>query len=145
MRTKIGLLIALCFLAYGLIRIGVGSALLAQAQGLIAFDDLAKAVGDVKTFIDARIDKQIVAFSVSGYFIYIFIMGVILVAGAIGTLFYKRWGTLLLVVYLTLHGALFVDFQEINPKIIGFIIQIVMLIVLTYLRPSKIAMRASAA
>lgn len=39
-------------------------------------------------------------------------------------------------VYLALHAALFINFQEINPKILGLVLKAVMLFALVYLRPS---------
>jgi len=36
-----------------------------------------------------------------------------------------------------MHAALFVNFQEINPKILGLILQIILLLYLYYLMPAK--------
>ena len=137
MLRKIGLLMALLLLGYGVIRIGVGGALLAQSQGLIDIAELANATGEVKSFMDVRADKQILPFSLAGYFIYILVMGVALTVGAIGVFRYKRWGFVLIGVYLALHAALFLNFQEINPKLIGLAVQFAMLVSLLYLRPPR--------
>lgn len=137
MLRKVGLLIVLLLLGYGVIRICVGSVLLAQTLGAIDLAELAKAVAEVKSFIEVRADKQILPFSLHSYFTYIVIMGMSLTAGAVGIIRYKRWGFALLGVYLSLHAALFVNFKEINPKIIGLAIQFLMLIALLYLRPPK--------
>jgi hypothetical protein len=62
-------------------------------------------------------------------------MGVLLSAGAAGALARNQWGYNTLGVYLLMHAALFVNFQEINPKLIGLLLQIVMLFLLYYLIP----------
>ena len=59
MKHILGLLIALVFLGYGVVRIGVGAALLAQTSEILNVLDLAEGVADVKTFIDARANEQL--------------------------------------------------------------------------------------
>jgi hypothetical protein len=133
----LGLAIVALLFGYGLIRIGVGALLLAQSVDLIHVTDLADAIAEVKRFTEARADKELVSFSVSGYSVYIMVMGLLLAAGAAGVFCYKRWGFILLGLYLSMHAALFVNYQEINPKLITLALQIVMLIVLVYLRPPR--------
>ena len=137
MKNKIGLLIAILLLGYGLIRIGVGGALLAQTFEIVNFSDLSEAILEVNQFINTRASEQIIPFTLPGYLIYILVMGILLSTGAIGTIARKRWGFILLWIYLSGHAALFINFQEINPKLIGLALQIILLIVLTYLRPPK--------
>lgn len=137
MKNKIGLLIAFILLGYGLIRIGVGGALLTQTLEIINFSDLAEATLEVKEFINVRVSEQIIPFSLAGYFSYILVMGVLLSIGAVGIMVRKRWGFILLWIYIGTHAALFINFLEINPKIIVLLLQVIMLIVLNYLRPSK--------
>ena len=119
MKNKIGLLIAILLLSYGLIRIGVGGALLAQTLEIINFSDLTEATLEVKQFINIRASEQIISFTLTGYFTYILIMGLLLTVGAIGAITRKRFGYISLWVYIAMHAALFINFQEINPKIIG--------------------------
>jgi hypothetical protein len=135
MKRIIGLIIAILLLGYGMMRIGVGASLLAQNLAVINFLDLADGVADVKVFIDARVNDQILPFSLNGYFGYIFAMGVLLSVGASGAIARKKWGYTTLVVYLALHAALFVNFKEINPKLIVLLLQTVMLFLLYYLIP----------
>jgi len=137
MRRIIGLSIAILFLGYGLVRIGVGGALLAQSLGMVDFTELADAISEVRLFIDARANKQIFPFSVPAYFAYIMAMGIVLATGAIGAIARRRWGHALLGIYLAMHAALFVNFQEINPKLIGLVVTAVMLFALVYLRPPR--------
>ena len=137
MKAKIGLLISIIFLGYGLIRIGVGGALLAQTLEVLNFSDLAEAALEVKEFIDARAGEQIIPFTPIGYFTYILVMGLLLSIGAVGTIVRKRWGFILLWAYIGTHAALFINFQEINPKIIVLVLQVILLVVLNYLRPPK--------
>ena len=137
MRRILGLSIAILFLGYGLVRVGVGGALLAQSLGLVDFTELADATSEVKLFIDARANEQIFPFSISAYFAYIMVMGAMLVTGATGAIVRRQWGHMLLGIYLAMHAALFVNFQEINPKLIGLIVTAVMLFALVYLRPPR--------
>ena len=137
MKNKIGLLIAILLLGYGLIRIGVGGALLAQTLEIINFSDLTEATLEVKQFINTRASEQIIPFTLTGYFTYILVMGILLTIGAVGTIARRRWGFIFLWIYLATHAALFINFQEINPKIIVLVLQVILLFVLIYLRPPK--------
>jgi hypothetical protein len=135
LKRIMGLFIAILLLGYGVVRIGVGALLLAQTLDIITFPDLAEGVAEVKTFIDARANDQIFPFSVPGYFGYILVMGGLLAAGAVGAIARYRWGYSLLGIYLVMHAALFVNFQEVNPKLVVLILQAIMLFALYYLRP----------
>ena len=137
MKNKIGLFITLLLLSYGLIRMGVGGALLAQTLEFINFPELAVATLEVKEFINIRASEQIIPFSLKGYFTYIILMGLLLSFGAFCTIVRWRWGFILLWIYIGMHAALFVNFLEINPKIIVLVLQVILLCVLKYLRPFK--------
>jgi hypothetical protein len=137
MKNKIGLLIVILLLGYGIIRIGVGAALLSQTFEIVSSSDLAEATLKVKQFIDIRADKQIIPFTLTGYFSYILVMGILLTAGAIGAISRRKWGFILLWIYLANHAALFINFQEINRKLFVLALQVVLLFLLIYLRPSK--------
>lgn len=63
MKNKIGLLIAIILLGYGLIRIGVGGALLAQTLEIVNFSELAEATLEVKEFISIRAGEQLIPFT----------------------------------------------------------------------------------
>lgn len=135
MKSKIGLLIAMLLLGYGLIRIGVGGALLAQTLEIINFSEFADASLEVKEFINTRASEQLIPFTLTGYFTYILVMGILLSIGAVYTAVRKRWGFILLWMYIGMHAALFINFLEINPKIIVLVLQLILLISLNYLRP----------
>ena len=135
LKRSLGIVIALLLLGYGLVRIGVGALLLAQTLGTINFPDLANAVAEVDVFIVARASYQLLSFSLEGYFLYIVAMGVLLSAGAAGTIARASWGFTTLGVYIAMHAALFINFQEINPKLVGLLAQIVLLLILYYLMP----------
>ena len=131
----IGIVIAILLLGYGVVRMGVGALLLAQTLDIVNFPDLAEANAEVKIFIDARANHQILPFSLNGYHGYILAMGVLLSAGAGGVIARAQWGFKTLGVYMVMHAALFVNFQEINPKLLVLILQIIMLFTLYYLMP----------
>ena len=116
-------------------RVGVGALLLAQTLEAINFPDLADAVAEVDVFIVARASYQLLPFSLEGYFLYIVAMGVLLSAGAAGIIACFSWGFTTLGVYIAMHAALFINFQEINPKLLGLFAQLVMLLVLYYPMP----------
>ena len=116
-------------------RVGVGALLLAQTLEAINFPDLADAVAEVDVFIVARASYQLLPFSLEGYFLYIIAMGVLLSAGAAGIVARFSWGFTTLGVYIAMHAALFINFQEINPKLLGLFAQIVTLLILHYLMP----------
>ncbi len=136
-KAGIGWLVAAAFLAYGMIRLVVGGLLIAQAVGALDFAEFRTILGEVETFIGARTERQWIAFSPAGYFAYIATMGAVLTAGAIGAFRRRRWGHALIALYLVLHAALFVNFQEINPKLINLGVTIVMLLVLVWARPAR--------
>jgi len=133
----LGTTVALCLLGYGVVRIGVGTLLLAQSSGIIDYPDLSDGVTEVNLFIVSRANDQILTFSLNGYFLYIVAMGILLSAGALGIISRARWGFKTLALYIGMHAALFVNFQEINPKILGLILQIILLLYLYYLMPAK--------
>jgi hypothetical protein len=136
-KNTIGLLTAILLLGYGLIRIGVGASLLAQTLEIINFSEFADAILEVKEFISIRASDQIIPFTLTGYFAYILLMGVLLTIGAVGTIVRRRWGFILLWIYIGAHAALFINYLEINPKLIGLVLQVILLFGLKYLRPSK--------
>lgn len=135
MKRIIGTFIAMLLLGYGVVRIGVGASLMAQTLEAVSFPDLADGVAEVKVFIDARANDQIIPFSLNGYFAYILTLGVLLSAGAVGALVRSQWGYNTLGIYLLMHAALFVNFQEVNPKLIVLVLQVLMLFLMYYLIP----------
>lgn len=139
MKKTVGMLLCLLLLGYGLVRIGVGTALLAQELTWINFPELAEALADMRVFFDARADRQLLPLNMAAYNGYILGMGLVLTAGAAGVICYQRWGFVLLAVYLLMHAALFVNFQEftLNKKLFWLVMQCVVLLVLVYLRPAR--------
>ena len=133
----LGLLIIAALVGYGLVRVGVGAALLAQALALVDFPDLAAAVTEVAQFLGERAELALIPISVPTYFVYIMAMGALLVGGGVGTLLRRWWGHGLLAVYLLMHAALFVNYQEVNPKLVGLAVSIALAIGLAWLRPPE--------
>ena len=140
-KTILGWLLVLGFLGYGLVRIGVGSLLLAQTLGRVDIADLREVLVEVETFIADRADRQLLGFSVAGYFAYIASMGVVLTAGAFGAIFRRGWGFVLIGIYLLMHAGLFVNFQEINPKLVSLAVTVAMFLLLFWARPHKRSQR----
>jgi hypothetical protein len=116
MRRYISIIISIAFLGYGLIRIGVGSALLGQEIGLLDFQAFREPIDDIAGFLARSREKQIIPVSVVGYVSYIAQMGLVLSVGAIGSLKNKKQGLVLICVFLAMYSLLFVNFQTINPK-----------------------------
>jgi hypothetical protein len=116
MRKYISIIISIAFLGYGLIRIGVGSALLGQELGLLDVEAFRAPIVDIAGFLAKSGHKQMVPVSVAGYVSYIALMGLVLSAGAIGSLRNQRLGLPLIGAFLVMYALLFVNFQTINPK-----------------------------
>lgn len=120
MKRKLAILICLGFLVSGLIRIGVSGLMIGQAQSWWAFDGEATiALADTQRFIAER-QANLVGFTPVSYFAFILFMGVTISLGAIGQLWRKQWGLILIIAYTISHAALFVNFQTVNPKV-GFV------------------------
>lgn len=130
MRRATAIIICIIFLAFGLIRIGVGSALIGQELGALHIAALSAPVEEVGDFIEKRQDQQIIKLNVLSYLGVIVFMGVCLSLGAIGAFRRTRWGLVLIGVYLLTHAGLFVNFQTVNPKIAYFGIGVLLYIVL---------------
>lgn len=135
MKKTIGIIILLVLLGYGIIRIGVGIALSAQASEIVNFPELAEAVEEVNVFIGERASKQVIPFSATGYFAYILSMGILLSAGAIFVFLRKNTGFVILWIYVALHAALFINYLEINPKLFVLALQVILVFTLRRLRP----------
>ena len=88
----IAVVIGIAFLAYGLLRIGVGSAMLGHELGVFDIDALQEPIEEVGEFLDEKADKQLIPVTVGGYVGYIALMGLTLSIGAIGSLTNKRFG-----------------------------------------------------
>ena len=108
--------IALAFLLFGLVRAGVGALLALQSLGVTETAWLAGPVAEVAAFLERKNAVAIFAMTPTAYFLVIVAMGVLLLAGA-GRYLLQRGGLGLLAAYLGVHGLLFVNFLEINPKL----------------------------
>jgi hypothetical protein len=130
MRRATAITICIIFLAFGLIRVGVGSALIGQELGALNIEALSAPIEEVEDFIEKRQDQQIIKLNVLSYLGVIVFMGVSLALGAVGALRRKGWGLALIGVYLLTHAGLFVNFQTVNPKIAYFGIGVLLYAVL---------------
>lgn len=111
------LVITLLFLAYGLLRLFGGMAIVAQATGLIDVPDLREALSDVDSFMEDKRDQALIPFSSIGYLAYLIVMAFALTSGTIATLWRKAFGPPLIGTFVALWAMLFVNFQTINPKV----------------------------
>jgi hypothetical protein len=132
MKRKLAILLCLIFLASGLVRIGVSLLMIGQASGWWTFGgEAVEALADTQRFIAER-DFNLVGFTPVAYFGFILFMGVTVSLGAIGQLWRRRWGLVLIGVYLLSHGALFVNFMTVNPKILLWALTVVMAALLAW-------------
>jgi len=91
--------------------------MIGQAAGWWAFGgEAAEALADAQRFIAER-ETNIIGFTPLSYFAFILFMGVSISAGAIGQLWRKQWGLILIGLYLLSHAALFVNFMTVNQKV----------------------------
>ena len=136
MSRIIAIVIGVVFLIYGLLRIGVGSAMLGHELGMFEIDALQEPIEDVGEFLEEKADKdkQLIPMSVSGYVAYIALMGLTLSIGATGSLANKQFGLPLIATYLLLYAGLFVNFQTINPKIFHLAAAAVLFLVLLWMK-----------
>ena len=127
-------------LVFGLIRIGVSLVLTLQAIGAFDLETFREPVMEVQEFLSVQNGHALIPLSPLSYFAVIAFMGGCLVFGAIFSWLRKPWGYRLLVIYLSAHAGLFVNFQTINPKInilIGGIILSIILVLSNQRRPFK--------
>ncbi len=134
MQKKIGIVIGVTLLLYGLLRIGVGSLLLSQHLGWLDVLALQDANRDVGTFLAKSADQQLIAVSVPAYLGYIAVMGLVLAAGAVRTLRDKSLGLRLMAIFLLMYAMLFINFQTVNPKLMHLAVCTVLYVVLCWLK-----------
>ena len=111
-------IIGLVFLVFGIIRLGVSTLLLLHLYDMVEFSELREAIVEVSNFLSDNNKISIISFSPLGYLSYLWLMGALLIIGAIGCLKRNRLATLAISLFLLLYVLLFVNFQTINPKII---------------------------
>ena len=132
MKRKLVIVICFAFLASGLVRIGVGVLMIGQAAGWWAFGgEAAEALSDTQRFIAER-DVNLVGFTPAAYFGFILFMGTTVSVGAVGQLWRKQWGLVLITIYLFSHAALFVNFMTVNPKLALLALAVVATMVLRW-------------
>jgi len=132
MKRKLAIIICLFFLASGLIRIGVSLLMIGQASGWWSFGgEATEALADTRRFI-ADHPTNLAGFTPLSYFGFIMFMGVTISLGAIGQLWRRHWGLVLIGIYLLSHAALFVNFWTVNPKILLWGLSVVMAGVLVW-------------
>lgn len=135
----IAIIISISFLAYGLLRIGVGSAMLGQALGIFNINALQEPIKEVGEFLQKKADKQLILTTVSGYVGYIALMGLTLTVGAIGSLTNQWFGLPLIATFLLMYAALFLNFQTVNPKIIHLVVATGLFLLLLWLKKHEYA------
>ena len=130
----IAIVIGIAFLSYGLLRLGVGSAMLGQELGIFDIDALQEPIEEVGEFLEEKADKQLIPVTVGGYVGYIALMGLTLSIGAIGSLTNSRFGLPLIATFLLMYAALFINFQTINPKIVHLAVSSVLYLFLLWIK-----------
>ena len=124
--------ICLVLFLFGLARIGVGGALIAQQAGMIQIEELTSALNDTRDFLDTRHDQQLISLTPTSYLAVIVFMGICLSLGALGTWRHKNWGLALIAVYLLTHAGLFLNFQTINRKVVYLIVGVILFLFLLW-------------
>jgi len=137
-RRIIAISIAAAFLVFGLMRLGLGSALLCQVSGGCEIAALEELTQEISGFIETKGDRQLIPFTPFSYIFYIWLMGLVLSLGAAGSLANKSFGLPLIGFYLFLHTAIFVNFLTINRKVAYLIIGVIFLIILQWAKRSAV-------
>lgn len=133
--TKYGMnIISVIFLIYGTVRLGVSSLLLLQLSEFLQIAALQEALNEVSTFLTTKQTSALIAVNVLAYLSYLWFMGALLVAGAIGLFQRKLIGQHVITIFLVLYVLLFVNFQTINPKVMHLIVCAILLGVYIQLR-----------
>lgn len=130
MKRTLAMVIIGIFLVTGLIRVGVTAIVISQLMGWWQLGgEAAVAVTETQRFIgDAQ--TNLVGFTSLSYFLFLSFMGAIVSAGAIGQIWRKRWGLVLIALYLFCHAFLFLNFMTINPKIGLLLIALLLALIL---------------
>jgi hypothetical protein len=132
MKRKLAIAICLVLLASGLVRIGVGGLMIGQAAGWWALEgEAAGSLADTIRFIREQ-KSNLVGFTPMSYFAFILFMGLTISLGAIGQMWRKQWGLVLIGIYLLSHGALFVNFMTVNPKIVLLVLATALTVILAW-------------
>lgn len=132
MKNRLAVVIGLLFLIYGAVRLGVSSLLLLQLNGVLEFAELQAGLDEVRNFMELAQDKALIPATTFGYLSYLWLMGALLVTGAIGCLTRTNIGKINLYAFLSLYVLLFINFQTINPKVIHLVICALLLALYTY-------------
>lgn len=117
---RLASLVTILFLGYGLLRLVVGLALAGIELDLLAWHVLDEAHADVDRFLREKGERALVPFSALGYVLYIALMGLTLMLGAIGVLAGRSFGLPVIAVFLALWAGLFVNFLTVNRKLVQF-------------------------
>ena len=126
--------IALLFLAYGGVRLGVSSLLILQVSSLIDLEALRGPIIEVADFMTDKAPQSLVAFSAAGYLVYLWVMGLALTAGAIACLRnYRQWMPLI-ASFIGLYALLFLNFMTINRKFSHLIVCAILFGLLVWLK-----------
>ena len=132
MKRKLAIVICCLLLASGLIRIGVSGLMIGQTAGWWTMEgEAAGSLADTQRFISEQ-KSNIVGFTPISYFGFILFMGLTISLGAIGQLWRKQWGLVLIGIYLISHGALFVNFMTVNPKLAYLGLAILLTVILVW-------------
>ena len=132
MKRKLAIVICCVFLASGLIRVGVGGMMIGQAAGWWALEgEAAESLVDTQRLISEQ-KSNVVGFTPISYFAFILFMGLTISLGAIGQIWRNQWGLVLIGIYLLSHGALFVNFMTVNPKIVFLGLAILLTVILVW-------------
>ena len=125
-RAALAATVKAAFLAYGLVRVGVGGAMWLQSRGRIDVEALREPLAEVGAFLEEH--DAVLPFSAGGYLLYIVVMGLCLVGGSLRA--FRGRGRALLWSYVGLHGALFVNFATVNRKVMHLLVAAGLLLLL---------------
>ena len=111
--------VALFFLGFGLVRMGIGAAMFGFELGWWTLGgEFAEVLPEARDFLAKHAGQAIFPWSTAFYFALIFAMGAVLASGAGEYLRGRRGsGLSLIALYLAMHGGMFLNYQLINPKI----------------------------
>lgn len=133
MRKWTAIAIAFCFGLYASARLMGGGLMLMQIMGLSDSVLVKSAIQKVEEALPVMNETAFIPFSVPMYFAFSVLLGLVLIAGALGVAFRQWWGIWPIFLYYLLFGLSFLNFQIVNEKLIHLFIGLGVAIVLFFL------------
>lgn len=133
MKRVAAILLAIGFLLYALMRLSGIGLLIATVMGGIDSASAKDALDLMQDKLPGMNESAVVPLPMPAYLTYSFVMGVVLLVGAIGALMNKVWGVIGIFGYYVLFALMFLNYGTANAKLLHLGIGIVLAAILALL------------